>query len=128
MFEGLMKWWERTGNVEWLNKCSHVWQNGEGSLIKKIKSETKAELEETQRDDIRFNEQHTKRLSDVIQHSSFLNINTDTNVGSIFKLKTCEALNSIHCRNPLFTSLKSLKQRKEILNMWPYNWEYCTGH
>ncbi|PNF16237.1 hypothetical protein B7P43_G14914, partial [Cryptotermes secundus] len=121
--EFLMQWWERKGNTEWLSKRSRVWQSVKENIIKKIKLEAKAELEETQGYGIRFNKQHIKRLADTIKHSSFLNIITDTNVGSISKLQIYEALNSICCKNSLFVSLKSLlKRRKEILNIWPCKW------
>jgi hypothetical protein len=87
-----MQWWEISGNIEWLNKGSRVWQNVEENLIKEIKQRTKPELEEIKRNGIRFNQQNIEPLSDILQRNRFVNIITNTNSGSLSKLKTSQSL------------------------------------
>jgi hypothetical protein len=62
-------------------------------------------------------------LSDALQRSSLLNVITNTDCGTLSKLKIYQVLNSLGYGNSLFISLKFLMiRREEIENLWPCKW------
>ena len=121
--KGISKWWEKDGNVEWLKKGSHLWLEVETHFITEIKEIPKPELQENVACGIRFKQQHIQRLCDVLEKNTVLNIVTNSNIHTVQKLRTYQALDILGYTNSLFIGLKSLMfRRKEICKLWPCKW------
>jgi ankyrin repeat protein len=118
--EGFSKWWKKVGNVEWFGEASNLWKNIEKCLIREVYDISEPELHGFVGYDIRFNQQHIQRLCDAVKQNTFLNIITNSNIRTLHKLKTYQALNTLGYMNSLFIGLKSLMfRRNEIRKLWP---------
>jgi ankyrin repeat protein len=123
-FEGdFRKWWGKSGNVVWLSKNSQLWHDVEKYFITEIREISETEFQETLGCGILFNQQHIQRFSAAIKQHTFLNIITNSNIRTLHKLKTYQAVNYLGYANSLFIGLKSLMiRRKEIRKLWPCRW------
>jgi hypothetical protein len=95
------KWWEESGSVVWLSKNSELWQAVEKSFATEITDISEDEVQEVLGCGIHFSQQHIQSLSDAIKQNTFLNIITNSNIRTLHKLKTYQALNFLGYTNSL---------------------------
>ena len=106
--EGFSKWWNTDGKVVWLSENSGPWQSVQKYIITEIEDISNPEIQEIVKYDIRFNEQHLRKLSDAIKQNIVLNIATNSKLRIVQKLKTYQALSNLGYKNSLFIGIKSL--------------------
>jgi hypothetical protein len=121
--DSLRQWWEKSDSVKWLSESSHVWQNLKECWIYKTKEVSETYVQESLAYGIYFSEQHIQAFCHALTRRILLNVITDTNCGTLSKLKIYQALNSLGYGISLFISLKSLmNRREEIIKLWPCKW------
>ena len=104
--KGFSKWWEKDGDVVWLNKNSELLKEVQEHIVSKIKEISEPETQEFVGCGIHYNQQHVQKLSDAIERSAFLNIVTNSNIRILQKLETYQALNILGYNNSLFVGTK----------------------